>query len=453
MTEGQIPAERGLALEALMGVTAGGYNNIIINKVLSRYPELPRERRAFVTECVNGTLRRLFTLDYIINQVSTTNTRSMDVFILNLLRMSVYQLAFMENQAGHAVCDEAVKLAASSKHAALKGFVNANLRSITQLLPKIIAGIDKIKTADRYAWLEVKFSCQRAVAEVLDREIGEGETELLLDYMNNSRPPVTVCVNTLKTDKDALSGKLPRSAVVSPGLFMENALRLTGLPEIQSLAAFRDGLFHVMDEGAMLAVKGLGLKSGARVLDVCAAPGGKAFMAAYIIGGSGYIEARDIHPHKLDLISAGTKRLGITSVKVKEADATVLDESCVEGFDAVLADVPCSGLGLIGKKPDIRYRFSMAQVSKLQGLQRRILNACAKYVKPGGVLIYSTCTLTAEENGKNAAWFAKTHGFLPDPLPCPVPETAITDDKGHVLLLPHKTGCDGFYIARFIKKG
>jgi 16S rRNA (cytosine967-C5)-methyltransferase len=443
------PGERALAVEVLSAVMSGGYNNIVLNRVLSAYPEMPRERRAFVTECVNGSLRRLLTLDYIINQVSKVNTRSMDRFILNLLRISVYQLAFMENQPVHAVCDEAVNIVSTSKYAAMKGFVNANLRTAARLLPKILGGIDKIKSSDRYAWLEVKYSCQKSIIEILERELGETETEQLLGYFTDYRPGVTVRVNTLKISTGQLEKHLSRGMKTDRGLFTENTLRLTGMPEVQSMPEYRKGYFHVMDEGAMLAVKAAGLKPGCRVLDICAAPGGKAFMSAYEIGDKGYIEARDIHPHKLELISSGAKRLELNSIHTKESDASVHDGSLDGSFDAVIADVPCSGLGLMGKKPDIRYRFSMAQVSKLQGLQRRILNSCAKYVRVGGVLIYSTCTLTAEENVKNAAWFAKTHPFVPESLPCPLPENTVIDDNGHILLLPHKTGCDGFYIARF----
>ncbi|MCL2407312.1 MAG: 16S rRNA (cytosine(967)-C(5))-methyltransferase RsmB [Defluviitaleaceae bacterium] len=432
-----ISQERKLALQALEEVmNSGGYSNIVLNKLFTTHTDLPRERRAFVTECVNGSLRRLHTLDYIINQVANTNTRGMDAFVLNLLRISVYQLAYMKNAAEHAIVDEAVKIVESSKFLHLKGFVNACLRGIIRDLHKIVAGIDEIRESNPLAWLSVKESCPKPVLEVLVRELGFDETALLLSHANSFRPPVTACVNTLKTTASELARKLAmHGAVVEKGS-SPFSLNLRGLPGIQNLPAYRDGLFHIMDEGAMVAVDAAGLKPGQRVLDICAAPGGKAFYAAMVMSGIGHIEARDIHEHKIDLINAGLRRLGISNISAKTADATLFDAGLENSFDVVMADVPCTGLGLIGKKPEIRYRFNMAQVSKLQGLQRRILNNCVRYVKPGGTLLYSTCTLTSEENRKNAAWLTKEHGL-----------TQVSER----LLLPHITKSDGFYVAAFEK--
>lgn len=433
---GNFEGERGAALAALMRIMDGAYSNIAINAEISR---LDQPRRAFVTECVNGALRRLLTLDYAINQVSTTNTRSMDPLILNLLRLCAYELFFMDSPP-HAVCDEGVKIAAASKHAALKGFVNANLRALSKLWPDIQSQIEKLKTTDRQKWREIALSCPRAVLETLGYTLGD-ELEHYLDHANNHRPPVTLRVNTTKTDSAALAKTLN----AEPGVFMPGALRMRG--SVGDLAAHRDGLFHVMDEGAQFVVAAAGIRPGHRVLDLCAAPGGKAFMAAQL---GGKVDARDIHPHKLSLISAGAKRLGLR-IDAALADATVFDAALAGAYDVVIADVPCSGLGLINKKPEIRYRFTLKELQKLQGLQRRVLNACAKYLKPGGTLVYATCTLSAEENAKNAAYFAKTLGLTPDPIQIPLPPGAVSDIHGHTTLLPHKTDCDGFYVARFVR--
>jgi 16S rRNA (cytosine967-C5)-methyltransferase len=218
------------------------------------------------------------------------------------------------------------------------------------------------------------------------------------------------------------------------------ALRVTGAPGITEMKAFKDGLFHVMDESAMTAVLTAGLRPGMKVLDACAAPGGKTFLAAYIMGDKGEIIARDIHPHKLKLIEDGARRLGLRSVKIQNRDAADFNRDEENSYDAVLADVPCTGLGLMGKRPDIRYNFSGAAVSKLQGLQRRILTACSGYLKPGGTLVYSTCTLTPEENEKNVQWAIKN---AKEPQ-----RISLCKERR---ILPHREGADGFYIAKLVK--
>jgi len=306
--------ERAVALEALSGVTSGGYNNIVLNKVLLSHPHLSRGQRAFVTECTNGALRRLLTLDYIINQVSSTNTRSMERAVLNILRLAVYQLAFMRDEAPHAVVSEAVALAEaeSKENTAIKGFVNAVLRNIQRTLPQIFESIEKIKNDSRDAYLEVKYSCRRNVIEILERELGAGETEVFLAHINKHRPSTTICA---KDDPQALLEELKKRGTVTPGRFFPRAMNITKMPEMTTLTAFKRGMFHVMDEGAMLAVAAAGLKPGMKVLDLCAAPGGKAFLAAYEMNDEGHIDARDIYLHKVDLIRDGARRLKLSSAR------------------------------------------------------------------------------------------------------------------------------------------
>lgn len=445
--------ERGVALAVLDEITGrGGYNNLALSKALARFPDERRESRAFVTECVNGTLRRLLTLDYVISHISKTPLKSMDRQVLNLLRLSVYQLMYMDKVPAHAVCDEAVGLAAESGFGYFRGFVNGVLRNIARQLPEINDSIIKLSDTAPDKYMEVKYSVPKELAQALAGYLGQADTTAFLEHINETRPEVTVCVNTNKTTPSALTVMLEREGVaVSRGLFAEGALRIRGLGNVTELAAFRDGLFHIMDEGAMLAVMAAGIKPGDRVLDVCAAPGGKAFLAAYF-AKDGFVDAGDKHEHRVKLIAAGAERLGIGNVRARLRDAEVPDKDS-ELYDVVMADVPCTGLGLLGKKPDIRYNFTMEQVSKLQGTQRRILNGCAALVKPGGTLLYSTCTLTPEENEKNAAWIVKTLGF---DNACPMttlPRGAEAGQQGWIRVLPHKTGTDGFFIARFIKHG
>ncbi|MDR1703930.1 MAG: 16S rRNA (cytosine(967)-C(5))-methyltransferase RsmB [Clostridiales bacterium] len=436
---------RGAALKILADILGrGGYSNIALRRGLDARADMPRERRAFITECVNTTLRRLLTLDYIINAVASVKTDDMDPLILNLLRMSVCQIAFMDGEPEYAVCDEAVKLAVTSGRGHFKGFVNGVLRNIIRRLPAITASIERLTGAD---YLEVKHSCPKAVINWLTPYLGAGETAKMLEYINENRPTVTVCVNTLKTDADTLRGMFRKiGAEALPALFPELrpwALRVSGMPGITGMKAYKDGFFHVMDESAMLAVLAAGLKPGMKALDACAAPGGKAFLAAYMMGDAGEIVAGDIHEHKVKLTKDGAERLGLRSVRAGLRDAAAVFPDQENLYDVVFADVPCSGLGLIGKRPDIRYNFSGAEVSKLQGLQRRILTASMKYLKTGGVLVYSTCTLTPEENEKNILWATKHTKNTKDPKASLLWERRI---------LPHREGTDGFYIAKLTKE-
>ena len=269
---------------------------------------------------------------------------------------------------------------------------------------------------------------------------------------NNEVPPMTVQVNTLRISARELITRLEEEGVTAePHSWLEGCLVLTGTGSIEQLQAFREGLFYVQDPAARLSVLCGGLTEDTRqVLDCCAAPGGKSFAAAIAMGGKGSITSCDVYPHKAELIGKGAGRLGMANITPKVQDATVFCPQWEKAMDAVIADVPCSGYGIIRKKPDIRYK-NLEEMKQLPALQEKILSNAARYVKPGGVLLYSTCTLVWEENEGMVEKFLHTHpDFTTEPLPLPVPFPK--NESGMLALVPGEYDTDGFFICRLRRK-
>ena len=284
---------------------------------------------------------------------------------------------------------------------------------------------------------------------------GYEKTEALCQA-DNEAPDVTIRVNTLKTDAETLAKQLEEKGItVRQGSLWKDALHLSRTADLGRLAEFQEGLFHVQDESSQTAVAVLDPQKGEKILDLCAAPGGKTFTMAERMENSGEIHAGDIYEHKAELIADGAHRLGISIVKTSVRDASVEDTSAIGAYDRVLADVPCSGLGLLRKKPDIRLKKDGSEIDALVGIQRQILEQAAKYVKDGGVLVYSTCTLSRKENEKNVEWFLQNHeSYILEDLGQYLPETlAAEGEKGYITLFPQSHCTDGFFIARLRKKG
>lgn len=437
---------REIAAEALMEImTAEAYNTMTLRRLLRQNGAMPRQDRAFVTELVNGTLRNLLYIDHVLNTFSKTKTEKMKPWILAILRTAVYQLYFMEIPA-HAAIDEAVKLAGTRGYAALKGFVNGVLRTAAKKKDEI--PLPQRETAE---YLSVRYSHPLWLVRMWIAYFGYAETERLCAFDNQS-PDVTIRVNTLRTTADALQAALTEAgAEVQKGRLCENALHLTKTADLSRMEAFRRGLFHVQDESSQLAVEILDPQKGEAILDLCAAPGGKSFTAAEKMENTGLLLSRDIYVHKIELLEEGAERLGISCMKSEVRDATEQNAADAEKFDRVLVDAPCSGLGLLRKKPDIRLKKSGDEIDSLVPLQRQILENAAGYVKKGGVLLYSTCTLCRKENEKNVEWFLQQHPeFAAEDITPFLPEgmAGETTQKGCLTLLPHQTGTDGFFIAR-----
>jgi len=413
----------------------GAYANIALRKALGSGNWDARDR-AFVTELVNETLRNLGWIDTVINRFSKLPVGEMKPFIRNLLRISVCQIRVLTKIPPHAAVHEAVELAKAQGYAALSGFVNGVLRTIvrTPNEPNLPEG----NWAARYSYPE-------ELAADLIYWLGE---EKAGEFARNSHeiPAVTIYANTTKICFDdnvkpflneEISGR-----VLADGFL---ALRHTG--DITALQAFKDGLFFVMDPGAMWAVHALGLKPTDTLLDMCAAPGGKSFASACVMGDAGEITAMDIHPHRVRLMEKTIRRLGLKSIKPIVGDGT--KPSGDMKYDAVLLDAPCSGLGTLRKRPEIKYRYDGPDPALLE-TQRALLESAATYVKPGGTLVYSTCTVTREENIDRVRQFCKEHpSFEIEPLPALPDEKTIpyfTED-GCLQLLPGEYN-DGFFVAR-----
>lgn len=440
---------REIAAQAMTEIMEeGAYNNMALRRLLRQNGAMPPKDRALVTEIVNGTLRNLYYIDHVINQFSKTKTEK--PWVLAVLRTAVYQIYFMKTPDS-AACNEAVKLIAARGLAPLKGFVNGVLRTIGREKDSIV--LPKEGTAE---FLSIQYSHPLWLIKMWIAYFGYEETQKLCKA-NNCPPDVTIRVNTLKTKKALLKSMLEKNGImVMDGKIVPQALHLKKTADIGGLKAFKDGLFHVQDESSQLAVKVMDPQRGETILDLCAAPGGKSFTIAQSIENEGRLVCDDIYEHKMELISQGAQRLGITIIEGKQQDATQWNEEYADTFDRVLVDAPCSGLGLMGKKPDIRLKKNGDEIDQLVPIQRQILENGAKYVKSEGVLIYSTCTLCKKENEKNVEWFLKNHpDFVAEDITAYLPKEIWqeTAEKGYVTLLPHKSKTDGFFIAKMRRKG
>lgn len=443
---------RELALDALLLIEQQEqYSHVVISGMLKKYDYLEGRDKAFFKRLVSGTLERQIELDYVIDSFSSTPTGKMRPLIRVLLRMSAYQILFMEGAADSAAVNEAVKLAQRRKFVSLKGFVNGVLRSIVRNKDKIHYP-DAKKDKDNY--LSVRYSMPRWLIEKWNRELGTEKTEAVLEGLLQERP-VTIRLRSglPKEEKEKVLKELTASGIaVQESGILPYAFYLSGTEGLLHLPAFRAGKFTVQDVSSMLAVEAAGIQGEDFVMDTCAAPGGKMLFAAEK-AFKGSVLARDVSEAKLLLMQENKERMHAKQVTLQLFDATKEDPAYYEKADVVLADVPCSGLGVIGRKPDIKYRATIEGLLELQKLQKQILEAVWHYVKPSGVLLYSTCTISRGENEEMAEWFLKEHPFHAESLDGFLPEKFSDDGtaKGQLQFLPGIHGTDGFFIARFIR--
>lgn len=418
---------RALVLELLLEITSRKeYSHVAIRGALEKYQYLSKQDRSFLTRVTEGTVERMLELDYIINQFSKVPVNKMKPVIQNILRMSVYQIKYMDRIPDSAVCNEAVKLARKKGFSNLKGFVNGVLRSI-------VRGIDTVVCPNA----SVRYSMPEWIVEQWTEEYG-AETAHKMMEDQYAEKPVTIRVNLGKITKEELKKRLESEGVcVQEVDDAECALAISDYDYLRAIPSFREGLFQVQDVSSMMAALMAGPKKGDYCIDVCAAPGGKSLHLADLMDGTGMVEARDLTDYKVGLIEENMERTGVKNMRAVRMDATVLDEASIEKADVVLADLPCSGLGVLSKKSDLKYRMSREQQKDLVELQRKILSTVWQYVKPGGTLIYSTCTVHKEENEGNAAWFAENYPFL------------LREQRQ---MLPGVDPWDGFFIAKLERK-
>ena len=449
MTNGINPRE--MILEILLQIEEGEHSHIAIRSALSKYQFLPRQERAFITRVCEGTLEYRIQIDYILDSFSKVTVDKMKPPIREILRSAVYQLRYMDSVPDSAVCNEAVKLTQRKGFYNLKPFVNGVLRTIAREM-------DQVKFPSReenlVRSLSVEYSMPEQLVERWLEAYGEETTEKILkDFLEEK--PLTVRCRTYLNSQEAIVKSLTDQGVkVEPAPYLPYACHISGFDHILALDAFINGKILVQDVSSMLVAEAADPQKGDYVSDVCAAPGGKSLHVGDKMEGFGTVDARDVSQYKVNLIEENIRRTNSINVQAKVQDATIFDQESELLADIVLADVPCSGYGVIGKKPDIKYRVTPQKQEEIVILQRTILDRAANYVKPRGTLIFSTCTIAKEENEENMMWFLQNYPFKLESLdPC-LPEKlhSETTALGYLQLLPgvHKT--DGFFIAKFRRK-
>lgn len=436
---------RNMVLNMLLEIDDKKQSHIVLKETLDSHKHLEKNQRAFVTKLFRGTIERQIELDYIIDAFSKTPTGKMKKVIKYILRMSVYQLKYMDSVPVSAVCNEAVKLTAKRKFVGLKGFVNGVLRNIAK-------NIDSVEyPKNEMEMLSVKYSVPQWIIDMWTRQYGKEQTVKMLSGLY-SRTETTVRCNESKAPVEDIIKSLKYADVeVKKSEIYDKALFISNYNSLTDLDVFNSGMITVQDLSSMMVGLAANPKEGDYVIDVCAAPGGKTLHISEMMNRTGTVEARDLTKYKVNLINDNIKRLGNKNIITKEMDATVMDEKSIEKADIVIADLPCSGLGVINKKSDIKYNVSKDQIMELVKLQRKILSVVSQYVKKGGTLIFSTCTVNKYENDENVEWIEKNLPFKPLPLGENFPE--ITDrNKNHVQIFTGDYGMDGFFISKFIKQ-
>lgn len=433
---------RELLLDMLIEINEKGqYSHIVLRQVLEKYQYLEKTDRSFITRITDGTIEHMVEIDYIINQFSKVKVKKMKPLIRNLLRMSVYQLKYMDGVPDSAVCNEAVKLAKKRKFKQLSGFVNGVLRNIARNKDKIKYPQEK---DDKILFLSVKYSMPKWIVEKWIKSYGYEKTRDILENLLDKKP-LTIRTNLSKTSPDELKKELESQNIkVIPIKKTENnkdlskyAFEIDEFDYLKSIKAFKEGKFYVQDLSSMMVTEYAEPKEGQYIIDVCAAPGGKSTHMAEKLNGTGMVDARDLTEYKVDLIEENIKRHNLTNMKATVSDATVKDIDSVGKADILVCDLPCSGLGVMGKKPDIRFKMSQEQQDDLVQLQREILANVMEYLKSNGTLIYSTCTINKDENEGNVQWILDNYKDL-------------KLEEMHQMF-PGEEWHDGFFIAKFAR--
>ncbi|MBU5590871.1 16S rRNA (cytosine(967)-C(5))-methyltransferase RsmB [Clostridium sp. MSJ-4] len=435
---------RELALNVVCKVfNEDAYSNIVLNKELNN-KDIKEVDRGLITEIVYGTIKYKYTIDYII-RVFVKDIRKVDNYILNILRITIYQMRYLDKVPNYAAVNEAVNLAKRKSQGASK-FVNGVLRNYIRNKDK-----DFLNKDNKFERWSYEYSFEPWMVKFLHKQYGDRYTELILKGLN-SRPEVTVRVNLSKYSYDEVFSNLEESGYeIYQGFICKEAIRISKGSNIEKNKSFIEGKITVQDESAMLVAPSMKLQTGDVVLDLCSAPGGKTTHIGEILEGSGQVFAFDIHENKLSLIRQNTNRLSLTNISCDTMDATKLNEDFIDKADKVLIDVPCSGLGIIRKKPEIKWNKSLKNLKDIVEIQRNIMDNASKYVKKGGVLLYSTCTLNKEENEENVKWFLNNHSdFKLEKVFFGDANNIIYSEEGYATILPQEN-MDGFFIARLIK--
>ena len=435
-----MPDNREIVLEALLLHDKGEYADKIIKSILDKYSYLERFERGFINRVFLGTVERRLSLDFILNHYSTVKVNKQKPVIRAILRMSTYQILFMEQIPDSAAINEAVKLAKKKKFNGLTGFVNAVLRQVSRNKDNIDSLFDELK-GNTVKFLSAKYSCPEWLCRHYISELGQKTAE---EILINSLIDRKICARTNLSliSTDALIDKLNKEGAVCERIDGFDAFYVTVSEGLSYLESFNEGLFCIQDLSSQRIVDDAvkeRLKNAELVIDVCAAPGGKTCHIADIakhFNSNTKIISRDLTDGKVEKIEENVDRCGFDNVSTSVWDALTEDESLLGKADIVVADVPCSGLGVIGRKVDIKYRVQPEDLVSLSILQKEIISVVSKYVKKGGMLIFSTCTVNKLENSENAKWIEENLDF-----------SLVSEEK----LINDNPEYDGFYIARFVK--
>ncbi len=438
---------REIVLDVLMEVLEnGGFIHLVLGQALEKYQYLDKADRAFITRLAEGTVEYLFQIDAVINSYAKTKTQKMKPVIRNLLRLSVYQILYMDRVPDSAACNEAVKLAAKRRFQGLKGFVNGVLRSVVR---------EKGRITFEEPWL--RLSLPEWLYRLLEEAYGRERAEKMGEAFLGERVTTVRCNLGLWEGRreEILESLKSQGAAVREDVRRPDILYLSGYDYLEGLWAFQRGWIQPQDLSSALVGQLAPPDPGSLVLDLCAAPGGKSLHMAELLKGTGMVEARDLTPQKTALIEENIERCGFSNIRAMCHDARVFDPSMEGKADLVLADLPCSGLGILGRKPDIKLNMTPEKMERLAALQREILSAAWRYVRPGGRLVYSTCTVNPGENRENAAWFLENFPFEPADLRGKLGPGWEEDSlkEGQLQLLPGVHPMDGFFISVFVRRG
>lgn len=430
---------RAVVLDILTDINENKkFSHNVINKAFNKYKNINKQDRAFVSRLVHGTLERQITIDHIISLYSKVKISKIKNVILQILRLSVYQIMYMDKIPDSAACNEAVKLVEKRGIFGLKSYTNGLLRTIV-----------KNKENIGYPNMSVEYSMPEWIVDILCKSYGKSQAEeILKSFLEDKK--LCVRINLSKTDPEIIIKALELKGIVAEkSPYFNDIIYLSDFNCVDDVEEIKKGKICIQDFSSAMVARLAGIKKGDIVIDVCAAPGGKSVHAADILRGGGKVLAFDISEAKLKLIEENKKRCNFENIDIGMADATAFKTELADSADIVIADLPCSGLGIIGKKPDIKYNTSYKSIIALSKIQRQILDNVSRYVKKGGRLVYSTCTVTDIENEQNRDYFLEKHkDFKPVDISNVLSFMDIdTKDKGYIQILPSMFGSDGFFIS------
>lgn len=421
----------------------GRHSDELFHQLIETHPLWENRQKSFLKRLSYGTIERAIEMDAFLDMVASVPAKKMSPSVRTVLRMALYEICYMEQVPDAAACHEAVELARKKAGERRTGFVNGVLR-------EFLRQKDRLEVPELWQ----KVSVPEDLLLHLVSQYGKKTAVKIAESFLAKSGEVTIHPDRNKISTKEYMAVLQKEGVrCRNGVYMEDALILTGVSDITALPGYEEGLFFVQDESSMIPVSCAGIEKGNVVVDVCSAPGGKSMHALIKLAGTGRLLARDVSEKKVVKVRDNIKRMGYDNVRCRVWDASIPDPEMAEKADVLLADVPCSGIGIIGRKPEIKYH-AMKQAEELVPLQREICTQSAKMLKPGGVFIYSTCTINQAENEENVHWLEEHCNLMRESLNPYLPESLCNrmTKQGMLQMLPGIQKSDGFFVARLRKK-